>query len=92
MPNLPFLPVALLALILGISVPVQAAVNPDLAAPTQGAVVQFTGSERISQPLAFEIDLTVAHPALNFANVVGQPLEVTVARGRTVAGMVERIE
>ena len=92
MPKKPFLAVALFTLILGISIKGQAAVNPELAALAQGSVVQFTGFECISQPLVFEIDLTVAHPALNFANVVRQPLQVTVARGKTVAGMVERIE
>ena len=69
-----------------------AATNADLEALSQGSVVQFTGTERISQPFAFDIELTVAHPALNFASVVGQPLRLGVAPSRTVAGMVESIE
>lgn len=77
MPKRPLLAVALLTLILGISTQVQAAGNPDLTALVQGSVVQFTWSERIAQPFAFDIELTDAHPALNFANVVGQPVQVT---------------
>ena len=69
-----------------------AATNADLAALSRGSVVQFTGTERISQPFAFELELSVPHPTLNLANVVGQPLKVTVAKGRTVAGIVEKIE
>ena len=88
MPKRFFLAVALLTLILGISTQIQAAVNPDLTALAKGSVVQFPGSGRISQPFTFDIDLTVAHPVLNFADVVGQPLEVTVARGRTIGDWV----
>ena len=69
-----------------------ASANPDLTALAQGSVVQFTGSEHISQPFAFNIEATVPHPSLNFANVVGQPLKLTIAPGKTVAGMVEKIE
>ena len=60
-----------------------AAPNADLAALSRTSVVQFTGTESISQPFAFDIDFTIAHPALNFANVVRQPLLTTVAPGRT---------
>jgi len=81
-----------LTLALGILATGQAAVNPDLAALSQGSVVQFSGTEGISEPFAFEIDLTVPHPALNFDNIVGQPFQIAVARGRSVAGMVERVE
>ena len=60
MPKRPFPAVALLALIFGISTQIQAAVHPDLTALAKGSVVQFTGSERIFQPFAFDINLTVA--------------------------------
>ncbi|MGE0474263.1 MAG: type VI secretion system Vgr family protein [Nitrospirales bacterium] len=92
MPKKPFLAFVFYTLAIGISATGQAAVNPNLAALSQGSVVQFTGTERLSQPFVFEIDLTVAHPALNFANVVGQPLQVTVAPGRTLTGMVQKLE
>lgn len=81
-----------LTLALGLYAMPLAAANADLAALSQGSVVQFTGTERISQPFSFDIDLTVPNPALNFANVVGQPLNLGVAPGRTIAGMVESIE
>jgi type VI secretion system secreted protein VgrG len=80
------------ALTLGLALHAQAATNSDLAALSHARVVQFTGTERISQPFVFDLDVTVANPALNFANVVGQPLKVNVAKGRTVAGIVENIE
>ena len=54
--------------------------------------MKFTGTEGISQPYVFDLDVTVPNPALNFANVVGQPLKLTVARKRVLAGMVENIE
>jgi len=60
MPKRPFPAVALLALIFGISTQIQAAVHPDLTALAKGSVVQFTGSERIFQPFAFDLNLTVA--------------------------------
>lgn len=81
-----------LILTLGFSGSSLAATNADLAALSRARVVQFTGTERISQPFVFDLDVTVPHPALNFAKVVGQPLQVTVAKGRTVAGIVENIE
>jgi type VI secretion system secreted protein VgrG len=81
-----------LILTLGFSGSSLAAPNSDLAALSRARVVQFTGTERISQPFVFDIEVTVANRALNFANVVGQPLKVTVAKGRRVAGIVENIE
>ena len=82
----------LCAFIFGISMNAQAATNPDLVALSRARVVKFTGTERISQPFVFDLDVTMANPALNFANAVGQPLKVNVAKGRTVAGIVENIE
>jgi len=67
-------------------------VVPDLVVLSQGAVTRFAGTESISTPFAFEIDITARNPALNLGNIVGQPLRVTVAPRRTVNGMVERIE
>lgn len=69
-----------------------AAINADLAALSRASVVQFTGTERISRPFAFDLELAVPHPALNFANVVGQLLNIAVDKGRSVTGMVENIE
>jgi uncharacterized protein involved in type VI secretion and phage assembly len=77
---------------LGLSLNTQAATNPDLVALSHAKVVEFTGTERISQPFAFDLEVTVPNPALNFAKIVGQPLKLTVAKGRTIAGMVENIE
>ena len=84
--------VGFLILTLGFSGSSLAATNADLAALSRAKVVQFTGTERISQPFVFDLDVTVPHPALNFAKVVGQPLKITVAKGRTVAGIIEHIE
>lgn len=92
MPKTILLAFVFFPLVLGFSSTTFAATNSDLAALAQGSVLQFTGTERISQPFAFEIDLTVPHPALNFANIVGHPLQLTVTRGKTIVGMVERIE
>jgi len=69
-----------------------AAPNPDLDALSQGSVVQFTGTEHISQPYEFDLEMMVPNPALNFDHIVGQPVHITVTRGRSVTGMVERIE
>ena len=77
--------------IFGLSVNAQAATNPDLAALLQAKVVQFTGTEHISRPFAFDIEIIVPNPALKFANIVGQPLKLTVAPSKTVAGMVGSI-
>jgi len=81
-----------LILTLGYSGSSPAATNTDLAALSRARVVKFTGTERISQPFAFDLEVSVPHPTLNFANVVGQPLKLTVAKGRTVAGIVESME
>ena len=78
--------------IFGLSMNAQAAPNPDLAALLQAKVVQFTGTEHISRPFAFDIEITVPNPALKFANIVGQPLKLAVAPGKTVSGMVGSIE
>ena len=82
----------LIPLILSLFANAKAATNPDLAALLQAKVVQFTGTEHISRPFAFDIEITVPNPALKFTNIVGQPLQLTVAPGRVVAGMVENLE
>jgi type VI secretion system secreted protein VgrG len=82
----------LLILTLGFSGSSLAATNADLAALSRAKVLQFTGTEHLSRPFVFDLEVTVPHPALNFAKVVGQPLKVTVAKGRTVAGIVENFE
>ncbi len=82
----------LTALVLGLPLNVLAATNSDLAALSQARVVQFSGTEHISQPFRFDLEVSVPHPALNFANIVGQVLKLTVAKGRTVEGMIETIE
>jgi len=79
-------------LLFGLFMNAQAATNPDLVALSRARVVEFTGTERISQPFAFDMKVTVPNRALNFANIVGQPLKLTVARKRVLAGMVENIE
>jgi uncharacterized protein involved in type VI secretion and phage assembly len=78
--------------IFGLSLNAQAATNPDLVALSRAKVMEFTGTEYISQSFAFELEVTAPHPALNFSNIVGQSLKLTVAKGRTIAGMVENME
>ena len=68
------------------------AANPDLIALSKAKVMQFTGKEHISRPFAFELEVTVPNPALNFANVVGQNLRLPAAKGRAVSGMIAKIE
>jgi len=56
----------LIPLILSLFANAKAATNPDLAALLQAKVVQFTGTEHISRPFAFDIEITVPNPALKF--------------------------
>ncbi|MDP2384548.1 MAG: type VI secretion system tip protein TssI/VgrG [Nitrospirota bacterium] len=69
-----------------------AAGNPALDTLAQGTVVQFTGKEALSEPFMFELTVAAPDKALNFSLVVGQPLTIAVLPGRTVNGMIERIE
>jgi type VI secretion system secreted protein VgrG len=71
---------------------VAAAANPALDALAQGSVVQFSWKEAVSEPFTFDVTINTSDKALNFAQVVGQPLTIGVAPGRTVSGMVESIE
>ncbi len=84
--------VGLLILIHGFIGNVFAAKNADLLALSRARVVQFSGTENISQPFRFDLEVSVPHPSINFANIVGQVLKLTVTKGRTVEGIVEDIE
>ncbi|MGD9850887.1 MAG: type VI secretion system Vgr family protein [Nitrospirales bacterium] len=86
------LAVGILALILSHPPSTSAATNPDLESFEQARVIRFTGTERLSQPFSFDIEVTITNPALNFSSVVGQPLQIQVAPGRRASGMVENIE
>ena len=55
----------LCAFILSLCMNAQAATNNDLAALSRARVVQFTGTERISQPFAFDLEVTAPNRALN---------------------------
>jgi uncharacterized protein involved in type VI secretion and phage assembly len=72
--------------------PGEAATNPALAMLSQATVVQFSGREAVSEPFIFDVDVAAADKALNFAMVVGQPLTLSLAPGRVLSGMVDRIE
>ena len=87
-----FLVFVLLFMCLGFPLTHLAEANPDLAALSQARVIQFTGTERLSQPYSFDIEVAAPNPALNFTGVVGQPLQVQLAPGKSVSGMVENIE
>ena len=54
--------------------------------------MQFSGTEAVSQPFAFELTIATKDNTLNLAFIVGQPLTLAVLPGRMVSGMVERIE
>lgn len=69
-----------------------AAGNPSLEALAQGSVVQWSGKEAVSQLFVFEVTIATNDKTLNLGLAVGQPITITVAPGRVVSGMVERIE
>jgi type VI secretion system secreted protein VgrG len=57
-----------------------------------GEVVQFSGREAVSRPFEFDVTIATTDKALNLGLAVGQPITVTVAAGRVVTGMIERME
>ncbi len=71
---------------------VLAGANPIVDALAAGAVVQFSGKEAVSETHAFEVTVATSDKNLNLALAVGQPIAVPVASGRTIAGIIERIE
>lgn len=68
-----------------------AAGNPVIDVLAQGAVVQWSGTEAISQPFVFDVSLSTKE-GLNLAQAVGQPIALTVAPGRVISGMIEQAE
>jgi len=86
------LAIGILCLTLGSPGSTLAAPNPDLESLSRSSVVKFTGTEHISQPFAFDLEVAATNPALNFDNIVGYPIQIAVISGRIVAGMVEQIE
>ena len=70
----------------------QAAGNPALDTLAQGAVVQFSGKEAVSEPFVFELTIAAIDKAINFSLVIGQPFTMAVGPGRVVSGMIESAE
>ena len=70
----------------------QAAGNPALDTLAQGAVVQFSGKEAVSEPFIFELTIAAIDKAINFSLVVGQPFTMAVGPGRVVSGIIESAE
>lgn len=68
-----------------------AAGNPVVDALTQGAVMQWSGTEAISQPFSFDVGISTKE-ALNLTQAVGQPIALTVPPGRIISGMIEQAE
>lgn len=81
-----------IVLIAGGALTAHAAANPVVDALAQGTVVQFSGTEAISQPFNFDVLVSTNEKNLNLAGAVGQPIALNIAPGRPVSGMVERIE
>lgn len=92
MSKIPLFALGLLTIFLGFLLVPLAGANPDLAALSKARVIKFTGTERLSHPFSFDIEVTVPDPALNFSGVIGQPIRLQVTPGRIVAGMVEKLE
>ena len=55
-------------------------------------VLKATGSETVSAPYSFEVDVELANASVDFARVLGTPLTLTTPSGLKIAGMVERVE
>jgi type VI secretion system secreted protein VgrG len=71
---------------------VPAAGNPVVDTLAQGTVVQLSGTEAISRPFDFDVTVSINEKNLNLAGAIGQPIALTIAPGRSVSGMIERIE
>ena len=69
-----------------------AGANPVVDALAAGTVVQFTGSELVSQSYEFDVTVATTDKNLTLASALGQPVSVPVAAGRAIVGMIERIE
>lgn len=69
-----------------------AAGNPVVETLSQGAVVQWSGSEGISRPFSYDVTIATNDKALNLTLAAGQPIAVSLPPGHPVAGMIERIE
>jgi type VI secretion system secreted protein VgrG len=63
--------------------------------PDTWRVVRFHGTEAISRPFRFDVELDASDAEIDFDSVVGQPAALSIALGqgeRTVRGVVSRIE
>ena len=69
-----------------------AGANAIVDALAAGTVVQFSGKEAVSQSYEFDVTVTTGDKNLNLALALGQPISLPVAAGRTLVGMIERIE
>jgi type VI secretion system secreted protein VgrG len=57
-----------------------------------GQVVRFTGTDAISVPFEYDVDLATKDADLPLAQLLGQPLTVSPAAGWAVNGLIESVE
>ena len=69
-----------------------AGANPIVDALAAGTVVQFSGKEAVSQAYEFDVTVATSDKNLNMALALGQSIALAAAPGRTIVGMIERIE
>ena len=84
--NYSFLPGLMLFIFCG------GAVADTISTLQNGTVTAFGGYEGISEPFAFDIDISAAGASLNLGEAVGQPITITLASNRIQTGIVESLE
>lgn len=71
----------------------RSAVPPEIALLQKAPVMHFSGSEAISAPFLYEINIAVAtRVPLDFNRVLGQNIAITQIPGRPLHGMIDRVE